>query len=104
MADVQDTVEDELAWDLRALSVADRITDEQVARAGVAFSATGLYPSLHISVAEDYRKLGDLDRARKHLQHARDTLGALADDDYGQLIRSGFNEVADRLHEPPHAD
>lgn len=43
------------------------------------------------------RKLGDLGRARQHLQHARDTIGALGDDQYGQLIRSGLEQLAERL-------
>jgi hypothetical protein len=34
MADVQDDVHQELMWDLRALTAADLITDDQVAQAG----------------------------------------------------------------------
>jgi len=42
MADVQDDVNDELMWDLRALSPADVPTDERAAQAGVTIPAIGL--------------------------------------------------------------
>ncbi|ANZ40421.1 hypothetical protein BBK82_34795 [Lentzea guizhouensis] len=97
MADVQDDVREELAWDLRALAAADSITDEHAARAGVTLPVTALYPSLHLNVADCYRKLGDLTRAREHLQLARDSVGALGDDDYGQLIKGGLAQLEQQL-------
>jgi tetratricopeptide (TPR) repeat protein len=97
MADVQDDVRQELVWDQRALAAADLITDERVAEAGVTVSVAGLYPSLHLNLSECYRKLGDLDRAREHLQKAQDTIGALGDDEYGKLIRDGLAQVAEKL-------
>ncbi|MCA2224965.1 hypothetical protein [Nonomuraea aurantiaca] len=97
MADVQDDVHQELMWDLRALAAADQVTDEQVAQAGVPLSVAGLYPSLHLNLSECYRKLGDLARAREHLQQARAGIGALGDDEYGQLIKSGLERIAEQL-------
>lgn len=97
MADVQDDVHQELMWDLRALAVAGQITDERVARAGVPLSVAGLYPSLHLNLSECYRKLGDLGRAREHLQQARAGIGALGDDAYGQLIKGGLERLAEQL-------
>ncbi|RBM05776.1 tetratricopeptide repeat protein [Streptomyces sp. PT12] len=97
MADVQDDVREELIWDQRALAAAGLITDARVVQAGVSLPVAGLYPSLHLNLSECYRKLGDLDRAREHLQRAQETIGALGDDEYGQLIRKGLEEVAERL-------
>ncbi|MFC0533795.1 tetratricopeptide repeat protein [Phytohabitans kaempferiae] len=97
MADVQDDVHQELIWDQRALAAADLITDDRAAQAGVTLSVAGLYPSLHLNLAECYRKLGDLDRAREHLQQARAGIGALGDDEYGQLIRGGLDRLAQEL-------
>ncbi|MEV1248383.1 hypothetical protein ACIBO2_28215 [Nonomuraea sp. NPDC050022] len=97
MADVQDDVRQELMWDLRALAAADRVTDEQVAQVGVALPVAGLYPSLHLNLSECYRKLGDLARAREHLQQARAGIGVLGDDDYGRLIKDGLERVAEQL-------
>ncbi|TDD48522.1 hypothetical protein E1286_15365 [Nonomuraea terrae] len=100
MADVQDDVNEELIWDLRALAAADLISDERVAQAGVTLSAAGLYPSLHLNLSECYRKLGDLSRAREHLQQAQATIGALGDDEYAQLIKGGLERLAEQLAPP----
>jgi hypothetical protein len=97
MADVQDDVHQELMWDLRALAAVDLVTDERVAQAGVPLSVAGLYPSLHLNLSECYRKLGDLSRAREHLQQARSGIGALGDDEYGQLIKGGLERLAEQL-------
>ena len=97
MADVQDDVREELVWDLRALAAADLVTDERAAEAGVTLPVAGLYPSLHLNVADCYRKLGDLGRAREHLRRAQDTIDVLADDDYGRLIRGGLETLAQQL-------
>ncbi|MFC5724563.1 hypothetical protein ACFP1Z_30855 [Streptomyces gamaensis] len=63
----------------------------------MSLPVAGLYPSLHLNLSECYRKLGDLDRAREHLQRAQETIDALGDDEYGQLIRKGLEEAAERL-------
>ncbi|WBB68838.1 tetratricopeptide repeat protein [Micromonospora sp. WMMD812] len=97
MADVQDDVHQELLWDQRALAAADVLTDARVAQAGVPMSVAGLYPSLHLNLAECYRKLGDLDRAREHLRRAQAGIGALGDDEYGQLIKGGLDRLAQQL-------
>ncbi|MFE7115407.1 hypothetical protein ACFU99_08285 [Streptomyces sp. NPDC057654] len=97
MADVQDDVRQELVWDLRALAAVGTVTDERAARAGVTLSAAGLYPSLHLNVGDCYRRLGDLPRAREHLQQARAAIGALGDDEYGQLIKGGLEQLAQQL-------
>lgn len=97
MADVQEDIRDELAWDLRALAAADLITDEHIAAAGLPLSAAGLYPSLHLNVSEAYRKVGDLGRAREHLRRAQATVDELGDDEYGRLIRDGLKRVSEQL-------
>lgn len=99
MADVQDDVHDELTWDLRALAAADLITDERAGHAGLTLPAAGLYPSLHLNLSDCYLRLGDLDRAREHLQQARATIGTLSDDEYGQLIKDGLKRIAEQLGE-----
>ncbi|MFV2019715.1 hypothetical protein [Micromonospora sp. LOL_023] len=97
MADVQDDVHQELLWDQRALAAADLLTEARVARAGVPVSVAGLYPSLYLNLGECHRKLGDLDRARECLAHARAGIGALGDDAYGRLIRGGLDRLAQQL-------
>lgn len=97
MADVQDDPHDELVWDLRALSAADLLTDERAAAGGVAGSVAGFYPSLHLNLGECYRKLGDLGRAREHLDRGRAAVAALGDDGYGRAVRDALERLAARL-------
>ena len=97
MADVQDDPREELVWDQRALTAADLLTDERLAQAGVSVSAKGLYPSLHLNLSECHRKLGDLGRAREHLQQAQAMIDALGDDEYGRMIRDGLTQIAEKL-------
>ncbi|AVT34861.1 hypothetical protein C6361_27730 [Plantactinospora sp. BC1] len=97
MADVQDDVRQELVWDQRALAAADLLTEDRVTAAGVPLPVAGLYPSLHLNLGECYRRLGDLDRAREHLEHARAGIGALGDDEYGRLIKDGMERLAQQL-------
>ncbi|MER7586426.1 tetratricopeptide repeat protein [Micromonospora sp. NPDC127501] len=97
MADVQDDVEQELIWDQRALAAAGLLTDARLAQVGVPMPVAALYPSLHLSLAECHRKLGDLDRAREYLQRAQAGIGALGDDQYGQLIKGGLDRLTQQL-------
>lgn len=97
MADAQPDVHDELRWDLRALEAADALTDERVASGGIAGPAAGFYPSLHLNLADCYRRLGDVRRAREHLQNGRATVELLGNDGYGRMIRGGLDRVADQL-------
>ncbi len=53
--------------------------------------------SLHLNLGECYRKLGDLDRAREHLQRGQAAAGALGSDSYGLMIKSGLDRLAERL-------
>ncbi|MEU5088606.1 hypothetical protein [Streptomyces sp. NPDC021356] len=97
MADTQDDPCDELAWDLRALSAAEELTDDRLAGHEGAPAARALYPSLHLNLAADYVKLGRSEAARSHLRHARGTAGGLADDSYGDGVRAAIHRLELRL-------
>jgi hypothetical protein len=97
MADAQDDPSDELAWDLRALSAADELTDEQVTERHRSLAARAFYPSLHLNLAADYVKLGRREAARGHLGVARENAGVLGDDAYGDGIRAGIGRLETRL-------
>jgi hypothetical protein len=98
IADVQQEVLQELLWDQRALAAADLLTDARVAQAGVALPVAGLYPSLHLNLSDCYRKLGDVDQAREHLQRARAGMASLGDDEYGRLIKGGLDRLTQQLN------
>ncbi|UOZ11380.1 hypothetical protein [Amycolatopsis sp. WQ 127309] len=97
MADVCDDPAEELEWDLRALAAADSLTDSRAQEYHSSLAVRGFYPSLHLNLGEDYRKLGDLTAAREQLDLARGRLDALCDDDYAAGIRLALDGLAERL-------
>ncbi|GAA1122977.1 hypothetical protein GCM10009630_21170 [Kribbella jejuensis] len=82
LADLQDDVDAELMWDLRALEL---VEDD------------GWLPSLHLNLADDYRRLAEPELANEHLEAARTRLSGLPEDGYGQVIRGGVGHVAEAL-------
>jgi tetratricopeptide (TPR) repeat protein len=95
MADAQDDPEQELEWDRKALAAADRISRERPDAASLTILS--FYPSLHVNLGDVLHRTGRIDEARKHLKLAQQTVGALADDSYGQMIRNGIERLATRL-------
>ncbi|WP_329617533.1 hypothetical protein OG244_35205 [Streptomyces brevispora] len=103
MADTQDDPGDELAWDLRALTAAQSLTDERGADHRDALAVRAFYPSLHLNLAADYVKLRRPAAARIHLSRARDASVVLADDGvddgYGGGVRAAIGRLELRLLE-----
>lgn len=97
LADLQEDIEDEVAWDLRALAAADSLTDERARAYHASLQVRGFYPSLHLNLADDYARLGRRAQAREHLAAAEAALPALGEDGYGRMIRSGIAGVRERL-------
>ncbi|MBL1076502.1 hypothetical protein JK358_19070 [Nocardia sp. 2] len=98
LADVQEHAADALTWDLRALDAADALTDDRAQQHDASLSVRGFYPSLHLNLADCYRRLGAFDTAHRHLAQARDGLGTLADrPEYDQGVRAGIANVAAAL-------
>ena len=101
MADLQDDVRDELRWDLRALAAADDVTEERAQEFAREFNGAldvrALYPSLHLNLGDDYRRLGAAAQAREHLVLAQRCMHVLPDDEYGRMIRGGIANLAQRL-------
>ncbi|MPQ96663.1 hypothetical protein GB931_01755 [Modestobacter sp. I12A-02628] len=88
-ADLQDDPREELTWDERALDV--------VEGAGPDPQLDGFLPSLHLNLADVHRRLGDVGTAQTHLRRARDVVGTLPADGYGQMVRTGIDHVAQAL-------
>ncbi|MGW2821332.1 hypothetical protein ACWC24_10045 [Streptomyces sp. NPDC001443] len=99
LADTQDDPDDELAWDLRALTAAEELTDERRAEPDQLVAVRALYPSLHLNLATDYAKLGRREAARSHVRRARGAAGALGDDTYGDGIRAAISRLELTLEE-----
>ena len=99
LADTQDDPADELAWDLRALTAAEELTDDRPAEHEGAVAVRALYPSLHLNLAADYVKLGHHEAARTHLRRARGAAVVLTDDSYGEGVRAAIRRLESRLGE-----
>ncbi|WNI26007.1 hypothetical protein [Streptomyces sp. ITFR-16] len=103
MADTQDDPGDELAWDLRALTAAQALTDARAAGHEDALAVRAFFPSLHLNLAADYVKLHRPVAARIHLDRAREASGVLADDGmddgYGGGVRAAIGRLERRLRE-----
>lgn len=104
MADLQASAEAELEWDQRALAAADDLTDDRARRFHTSLQVRGFLPSLHLNLADVNRRLGHVDRARRHAELARDLSRHLPDDGYGTMIRGGIRRVLAALDlESPHS-
>jgi hypothetical protein len=99
LADLHDEPREELAWDLRALEAAGSLTDERVQEHHVSLRIRGFYPSLHLNLADVYRRLGEPAKAREHLAEAERRVDALGDDAYGEGVRAALARLSDRLAE-----
>ncbi|WP_040809262.1 hypothetical protein [Nocardia concava] len=104
LADLEEHAADALTWDIRALDAADSLTDERAQAHHAGLSVRGFYPSLHLNLADNYRRLGAFETARRHLDSARASLVDLAEDGYGMGVRAGIANVeaalADNSTEP----
>lgn len=94
LADLYDDPAQALAWDIRALDAADTLSDGRVQQYHASLQVAGFYPSLHLNLADNYRRLGSWDAATEQLTAARAHLNALPDDAYGEMIRTALDEVA----------
>ncbi|MFB8028692.1 hypothetical protein ACFQ6U_19965 [Streptomyces sp. NPDC056465] len=101
MADTQDEPEDELAWDLRALTAAESLAVEAAEDRAAPHQDTGavraFFPALHLSLAADYLKLQRFGAARIHLDRAWDAAGVVEGDGYGGAVRDGIRRMEQRL-------
>ncbi|MGW0019862.1 hypothetical protein ACWDUD_16155 [Rhodococcus sp. NPDC003382] len=86
-----------LAWDIRALDAADAVTEQRVQEHHADLHIAGFYPSLHLNLADNFRRLGSFDAAADHLAAARKHAPNLPDGPYGDTIRAAIDEVGDAI-------
>ena len=96
LADLQDELDEEVAWDERALAAFAHLAEGDLAAVGIP-SARGLAPSLHLNLGDGYLRQGRVEDARTHLEAGLTAQDVLADDEYGRLIRSGLAGLRQRL-------
>lgn len=98
IADTEDQLGDELAWDQKALTEHSAVEDGDLAHLGIP-SALGLLPSLHLNLGDGHLRSGDLDLAEMHLRRGLAAADVLGDDGYGGMIRGGLTRLQARLDE-----
>lgn len=94
LADLYDDPAQALAWDIRALDAAGALSDDRAQQHHTSLRVAGFYPSLHLNLADNYRRLGSWNAAADQIAAAREHLNALPDDAYGAMIRTALDEVA----------
>lgn len=103
LADVQDSLDDEVAWDRRALDEYPRLSRDALVPVGIP-DAAGLAPSLHLNLGDGYRRQGRFAEAADQLHQGQTTVEVLPDDGYGRMIREGLDRLADRLRHASTTD
>ncbi|WP_228180480.1 hypothetical protein [Streptomyces anulatus] len=97
LADLYEDPAQALAWDVRALDAADAVTDQRVQEHHAGLHITGFYPSLHLNLADNYRRLGSFDAATEHINAAKEHAPDLPQDAYGASLRTALDEVAEAI-------
>ena len=98
LADVQDSLDDEVGWDRTALDEYPGLGREALVAVGIP-DAAGLAPSLHLNLGDGYRRQGRLAEAAEQLRQGQAAVEVLPDDGYGRMIREGLDRLADRLRD-----
>ena len=96
LADLQDTLDEEVAWDRTALEEYPQLAREALAPVGIP-DADGLAPSLHLNLADGYRRQGRFAEAADQLHQGQAVAGVLPDDGYGRMVREGLARLEQRL-------
>ncbi|MEV0948602.1 hypothetical protein [Rhodococcus sp. NPDC049939] len=97
LADLYEDPAQSLAWDIRALDAADAVTEQRVQEHHASLHIAGFYPSLHLNLADNYRRLGSFEAAAEHVNAARVHAPNLPLDSYGDLLRAAIEEVAEAI-------
>ncbi|WP_328410068.1 hypothetical protein [Nocardia sp. NBC_00403] len=97
LADLYEDAAQALSWDIRALDAADSMTADRASRYDAQLDVRSFYPSLHLNLADNYRRLGSFDAAQREIDAARNSLHTLGDDAYGAIVRKAVDEVAQSI-------
>lgn len=100
LADLEDDLAAEVAWDEQALTAFTQVHDADLAPVGIP-TAAGLAPSLHLNLGDGYLRQGRTAPARDQLAAGLAALRALPDDGYGAMIRRGLTGLQERLANQP---
>ncbi|GAB3562758.1 hypothetical protein GCM10027445_03920 [Amycolatopsis endophytica] len=97
LADLCDHPAEALTWDVRALDAADAVSEQRVQEHQADLHIAGFYPSLHLNLADNHRRLHSFPAAADHIEAARRHAPDLPEGPYGDLLRGAIDEVAEAI-------
>ena len=100
LADLEESVDDEVAWDRAALEEHAHLQRDALSTVGIP-DAAGLAPSLHLNLGDGYLRQGRVGEAAEQLRQGQAALGVLADDGYGRMVRDGLSRLEARIAAAP---
>ncbi len=86
-----------LIWDVRALDAADALTDQRTGEHHPGLQVAGFYPSLHLNIADNLRRLGAFEAAAEHVGKAEERVDALPQGPYGDMICTAIHGVHEAI-------
>jgi len=101
LADVQDSLNLEVAWDEAAWVAFQGVSDAELAPIGVP-AAAQFEPSLHLNLGDGYLRQGRRGDAGRELALGRAAVASLAADGYGAMVQRGLDGLAFRLGVAPN--
>jgi hypothetical protein len=99
MADLQETLESELSWDLRAFEAATRCEPGVADIFAQGISLHQFMPSLHLNLADDYFRLDQPAIAQSHVESASKPPIEAPSFPYFDMIRGGVRRLEAKLAE-----
>ncbi|SDJ70249.1 hypothetical protein SAMN04487820_101371 [Actinopolyspora mzabensis] len=99
LADLYEEPAESLVWDVRALDAAEALTDQRAREYHASLHVAGFYPSLHLNLADDFRRLGLFQAATEHINEAENHTSELPEGAYGDTIRTAVHEVVEAIAE-----
>lgn len=100
IADVQEELDAEVEWDEVALAESAHVSDAQLQEIHPSLSVAGFMPSLHLNLADGYRRQGRFEDAADRLQTSREfdfALDGSPDPSYAAGIREAQERLSQRI-------
>lgn len=97
LADLYSDAAVALIWDVRALDAADSLTDQRAQEHDASLQVAGFYPSLHLNIADNLRRLGAFAAADEQIGRAEECAAALPRGAYGDMIRGAIQGVGEAI-------
>ncbi|MEU6136424.1 hypothetical protein [Nocardioides sp. NPDC047086] len=86
-----------LIWDVRALDAAEALSDRRAQEHDASLQVAGFYPSLHVNIADNLRRLGAFTAAAEHIGKAEERATALPGGPYGDMIHTAIQGVGEAI-------